>query len=769
MLISAFIAAIILLSNSIYAEVITDGSLGAGTITAVEGPEFKIDADLGEINNNNLFHSFSRFNIAEDQSATFHGPANITHIITRITGGEMSRIEGVLSAEIAGADLFLLNPSGVVFGPNARVDVNGSLHISSANYLVMQDLTKFMAKPLAGETLTTAAPIAFGFLDNNSAETIRIQGTELTRCINCSGNGNLTFAANGMEIDGASLQPSARASGFLQLLSINSGEVPIDSGDSSLDNGVINLQDATDTEPVLADIDISNSTILGRRVYLLGNDIAIKGAAIRGDNTMTAGARQMPDTTIFLNAKDQLLVDATDIEIIDKNGGEQNSANIGLRNGKIELAATDIELLNRTQVAVVSGDNMVGESIALDAKSELTITDSVVSSRAASHNPQGHAADVTLRAHKLSLSGNAKVDASSPANETRATDYNPGRPGSISMIASGDLHITGDSRVFAETADGGHEQDPISIELRASNVTLTDGKVSTSAFGLADAGNITVEVDNSLRLDQGSQILSSSKDKLINIKLPNDRETAAGNDSGSFLAEAKGDAGKINISAQSVVIAEASKVETNADKNAGDAGAVSLDITGDIHILQSDMTSASSGDGTAGSVWLQAHDIILDDAQILSNNTGNGAAGSVRLVAESQVILSNQAEINTATVNGDKLSDDERLKSAKIDIAAGDILLATDSKITAIARGAGDGGTINLRANLHSGDGSIRLLQNSKIVSSSEKEGTGRAGNINLASHSLVLEDSQILTDADSKALVAGNITLAVTLSLIHI
>ena len=89
------------LASPIYAEVITDGSLGQAA--ALTGPDFQITADLGQQRGGNLFHSFSQFNIASNESATFSGPAEIANIISRITGGDMSTIDGLLRSEIGGA------------------------------------------------------------------------------------------------------------------------------------------------------------------------------------------------------------------------------------------------------------------------------------------------------------------------------------------------------------------------------------------------------------------------------------------------------------------------------------------------------------------------------------------------------------------------------------------------------------------------------------------------------------------------------------------
>ena len=120
-------------SGSVWAEVTLDGILGRSG--AVSGPNYRITADLGRQVGVNLFHSFGKFNINTGESATFSGPDSISNIISRVTGGISSWIDGRLRSEITGANLYLLNPAGVMFGSNASLDISGSFHVSTADYL----------------------------------------------------------------------------------------------------------------------------------------------------------------------------------------------------------------------------------------------------------------------------------------------------------------------------------------------------------------------------------------------------------------------------------------------------------------------------------------------------------------------------------------------------------------------------------------------------------------------------------------------------------
>src|SRR5574342_755935 len=127
----------LMLSGQGEAQITLDGSLGPRQ--ALIGPNYAIDSGVGQIRGTNLFHSFGKFHVRTGESATFSGPPAIQNILSRVTGGERSLIDGLLRSTISGANLYLLNPSGVVFGPNAALDVSGALHVSTADFIRLAD------------------------------------------------------------------------------------------------------------------------------------------------------------------------------------------------------------------------------------------------------------------------------------------------------------------------------------------------------------------------------------------------------------------------------------------------------------------------------------------------------------------------------------------------------------------------------------------------------------------------------------------------------
>src|SRR6266850_3444106 len=160
--------------------IVSDGRMPTPTVVPPSSDGLSYTVSGGYQQGTNLFHSFSRFNVPSGGSATFDGPASIQNILSRVTGTESSTIDGTISTRAAmpTANFYLINPNGIVFGANAFLDVGGSFHASTANYIKLADGHIFSATPSGGELLTSEAPQAFGFLTGNPAS-ISVEGALL--------------------------------------------------------------------------------------------------------------------------------------------------------------------------------------------------------------------------------------------------------------------------------------------------------------------------------------------------------------------------------------------------------------------------------------------------------------------------------------------------------------------------------------------------------------------------------------------------------------
>ncbi len=182
------------LATRTQAQVVPDRTLGNGnnSVTSTTGNRTDITGGLGR--GSALFHSFERFNISPNQQVYFANPANIRNIFSRVTGGSLSNINGLLG--VAGsANLFFMNPNGIIFGPNARLDVSGSFLATTANVLEFPDGQKFAATgDRAVPLVEVNIPIGLQFGANPPAM--------LTNRGNLATGQNLTLAAGNLDLQG---------------------------------------------------------------------------------------------------------------------------------------------------------------------------------------------------------------------------------------------------------------------------------------------------------------------------------------------------------------------------------------------------------------------------------------------------------------------------------------------------------------------------------------------------------------------------------------
>ena len=268
---------------TVQAEITLDGTLGPSG--SLPGPDFVIPAEVGQQLGGNLFHSFGLFNINATESATFTGPDSVQNILGRITGGSSSTIDGLLRSEIPGANLFLLNPAGMLFGPNAQLDIPGSFHASTADFLRLGEEGRFDAARPQASLLTVAPPSAFGFLGDSPAG-ISLQGSNLRvprgETLSLIG-GNLAIQGSQLAVPGGRINIATAAS---------SGEVIPDA--ESLEVGSFER---------LGEINISQGSVIdiggggGEGIFIRGETFVLAdGSAI---NSSTASQESGGDINII--------------------------------------------------------------------------------------------------------------------------------------------------------------------------------------------------------------------------------------------------------------------------------------------------------------------------------------------------------------------------------------------------------------------------------------------------------------------------------------
>ncbi|MEA5578180.1 filamentous hemagglutinin N-terminal domain-containing protein [Anabaena sp. UHCC 0451] len=149
----------IIVNQSAFAQLKPDHTLGSENSVVNKVNEFKDIINGGAARGANLFHSFEKFNVGENRSVYFTNPTGIENILTRVTGGNVSNILGILGVE-GTANLFLINPNGIIFGQNASLDIRGSFTATTADEIKLGDNGLFSATAPATSNLLNIQPSA---------------------------------------------------------------------------------------------------------------------------------------------------------------------------------------------------------------------------------------------------------------------------------------------------------------------------------------------------------------------------------------------------------------------------------------------------------------------------------------------------------------------------------------------------------------------------------------------------------------------------------
>ncbi|MGH8500643.1 MAG: filamentous hemagglutinin N-terminal domain-containing protein, partial [Methylococcales bacterium] len=344
------------------------------------------------------------FNIDLGQAATFYGSSAIDNVFARVTGGTPSSIDGLLTSAIPGANLWLINPSGVLFGPHASVNVNGSFYVSTADYLKFADGAVFESRLTPAPVLTAAAPEAFGFLGDNPAG-ITFEGSGSFAAETYLGAKMAVSEGNSLSVVGGDitltqgkfygvLDTETRLQapgGQINLVSISSpGEVSV------LDKGMPELSEGIGLGRITIDkgsqVLVNEATNTG--IYIKGGEIVIDGAYIFATN-FTANDPQ-PSGDIVIEADNLTLSNEALIAYangtIAPNGiplwGQGNNGDIQLSAAKQIALSGNSVIFNNTL-----GDGN-GGSIGISSPS-LAIDSSFIQARTIGNGDVGNV-DITV-------------------------------------------------------------------------------------------------------------------------------------------------------------------------------------------------------------------------------------------------------------------------------------------------------------------------------------------------------------------------------------
>ena len=779
-------------AQSLPGGVVVDKSFGPAR--ALPGPTFMIPANLGRQVGGNLFQSFSQFDLTNAQSATFTGPPNVQNILSRVTGGSASSIDGKISSQIQGANLFFVNPAGIMFGPHAQLDVSGSVAISTANYVKMVGGGRFNAN-LGGQDSLTSAPVsAFGFL-NDAPAPVAIAGQSsfesfqvipgpafatlspekslsiVSGDINING-GYITGAGSGVNLisvrsAGEAQLDITKLSGAIDVAQFSTmGDIRL-TGFSKIDTsgpggGPISIYAGN----ILLDHSVLSSNTFGSVPGGGINIVARANLEVNGDNsfpfnisTTTTGPGKAGDinasaASITLNSGKI----ASGTEENSGNGGDINltAAAVTLDNGAMLSAATSGEG-NSGNVTIAADTLQANNSFnALDTSTDGSGNGGNISVRAGSVTLDSarflartsgtrNGGTISVIANTLILTGTAGEIQTSFDTDT----FGPGMGGSINVIARSLILDRGAFKTDNfDVGNGGN------INVTAESVSLdNNAAISAASGGSGDGGTVNMITDV-LQLDSAvisTTAFSTGAGGNVSVTAGNLQLTDRGKIASS--TNASGNAGDVHVNATSMIIDGAgSKLgETGIFARspraiAGSAGkGGSIEVSGNELLLENGgaISTSSSNAAPGGSVQLTLGTLTVEsDSSISSANRGTGRAGGVIVSTSGPVTLKHHGKISTSS---------NRAKGGDISLSSNGIVkLKSQSRITASA--GTDGGNITITAP------DLVYIADSSITATAGTNGGGTGGNITIDPRFIVLRNSRL----DASAIgTGGNITLS--------
>lgn len=612
-----------------YAEITLDGSLG--TLGALPGPNYMIGAELGGQAGNNLFHSFEQFNLKKGESATFTGPDQIENIIGRVTGSNPSIIDGALNSTIPNADLYLLNPNGVMMSQNASLNINGSFYLSGADYLRFADGQHFDTHFSMSPILSVAAPYAFGFLDQNLGNLI-IENNQLS----VPEGKNLSIVGRDIGITNSTLYSPG---GHIQIASASAaGEVTR----SDVINNTLSQQ---------GNIVIEGSKIIniGNPSFSQDNAVTIQGGQIWLNSSEIQGLESTGD--IKIASHDQLQINTSILQTQSTQGQASNfhftAQRMLINNSWINSTTQDgqagtihvqtderLDIFGAPKFDFILGfsTNTLGKgnggNIIVDTK-ELSIEGN--GGIVAQTQATGNAGDITLNVNNLTFQDGGRVNASS-------TDV--GNGGNIIVKVKNSATITGHSlplppdghiqpSAIGSSAFGDGASGTIRITAQTLNLEQ-DGTIQTITKGQGNAGDIKINVHD-LNITHGADIDASnegngySKSGNIDINAtgkvfitaePVSEETLKLNEKFIYnnhlggiysIAEKTGHGGNITLSARQLTLRDNGVISAKSTAYTGDGGNININ-TNELYI-------------SAGEAWIDVTSEFGFNGEFILNST----------------------------------------------------------------------------------------------------------------------------------------------------
>jgi len=764
------------------AQIVPDRTLGQESSVVNSIDELKKQIEGGAIRGSNLFHSFQEFNVGEGRSVYFINPHGVENILTRITGNNASNILGRLGVD-GGANLFLVNPQGILFGPSASLDIRGSFIATTADEIRLGENGLFSATLPQTSRLLSVEPSA---LFSNQLET-QVRGTITNQSIQqevgleLPGGQTLALIGGDVVIDGGLITvPESR----VDLGSIGNNSIvrlnPTDKGYELDYSEVENFQDVNVKSAVIStegEEGGGDISIRGRNIAMIENSEitgSTNGAQLGGSIKVIASeVVEVVNSQIFSDVNQEATgnggnidIQSQDLILKDSSGiaadtfGKGDAGNLTIKATKIEARGNQVDQEGRTFTNFISSSVQDGGT--------------------------GAGGTLTIETQRLSLQDGSQIDTST---------FGEGKAGNL-IVRAKEIELIGitedglSSGLFA-TVQSGATGEGGNLTIETERLSIEDGGfVGVSTLGAGNAGQLIIKAKEIEAIGRSPNGVFSSS---ISATVGEDSEVRASDNRGEIFIETDsltirdgatveaitqgdGAAGQISIQANDRVTvsgfnsvsgdssAIAASTELGATREGGN-----IEITTPMLNIDNGavITARSTSNSDGGNIILNVNSLNLTTGgQVLTSSLSSGNAGRIEVNASDRIFISGidpnfNDRQEMATMREETLdtnSPQSEISSiARNNSDAGSVILNSpllkveeQGIVTVSSFGEGVAGSLNINAP------SI-TLNNGTL---SAETNAGNEGNITIDSSSISLENNSQITTSATGSATGGNITI---------
>lgn len=588
-------------STGLSQSITEDGTLGTN-VTSPDNLHYTITD--GSRTGDNLFHSFNQFSVPVGGSAFFNNTPDVKNIISRVTGGSVSNIDGLIRAN-GNANLILINPSGIIFGANAELNISGSFLASTASSLNFGDRTNFAATISNPPLLTVSVPVGLQF--GASPKEILMQSKLMVRPGKTLAlvGGDLTLNGSKLTAWGGRIElGSVGDSSFVSL-------TPIDSG------WVLGYEEVQNQQ----DIQLSQQALVSASGVRSG-DIQVYGRSV----TLSDGSQIVNETSA--QSGGALTVDASEsLEVIGSSpDGKKNSSILSSTTGT--GSAGDLTI--KTQRLIISNGGAVsaytfGEDGGAAGNLTINAEDSieVIGTNADGRIPSilatatfgsGAAGNLAIATGKLIIQNGGVVSASTASD---------GAAGNVAVNAKESVDLIGTS------ASGG-----IPSSLRSDALVLIDAppniqqEFDLSGSVTGDAGDIKITTQE-LSIRDGAQLAVSNEGSGNGGKLEVTADSLQVDNGRIIASTSSGEGGNMKLKAQNLILRRGSQISTTAG-GSGNGGDITID-TNILATLEKSNITANAFEGQGGNINIQTQSLFLSPDSKITASSDLGIDGLVEI------------------------------------------------------------------------------------------------------------------------------------------